>query len=65
MLTSKQRAALRKEAGQLSPVFQVGKGGIDHSLVKATGDCLAAREPEEMGRLYQYFGLAAMAVNQE
>ncbi len=44
MLTSKQRARLRKEAGGLTPVFQVGKGGLDEPLVKATADCLAARE---------------------
>ncbi len=44
MLTSKQRAALRKEAGQMDPVFQVGKGGIDENLTDATKNCLAARE---------------------
>ena len=44
MLTSKQRAALRKAANGLDPVFQVGKGEIDPPLVKSTADCLAARE---------------------
>lgn len=44
MLTSKQRALLRKEGAALTPVFQVGKGGIEETLVKATADCLAARE---------------------
>ncbi len=44
MLTSKQRAALRKAAGQMTPVFQVGKGGVDAQLVDATQKCLAARE---------------------
>ena len=44
MLTSKQRAALRKAANGLDPVFQVGKGEIDDALVKSTADCLAARE---------------------
>ena len=44
MLTSKQRALLRKEANTLQPVFQVGKGEIDETLVKSTADCLAARE---------------------
>ena len=44
MLTSKQRAALRKAAGQMAPVFQVGKGGVDAQLVDATQKCLAARE---------------------
>ena len=44
MLTSKQRAALRKAANGLDPVFQVGKGEIDETLIKSTTDCLAARE---------------------
>lgn len=44
MLTSKQRAFLRKEANGLDPVFQVGKGEIDEALIKSTADCLAARE---------------------
>lgn len=44
MLTSKQRAALRREANGLSPVFQVGKDGVDQPLVQATESCLAARE---------------------
>ena len=44
MLTSKQRAALRKAANGLDPVFQVGKGEIDEALIKSTADCLAARE---------------------
>lgn len=44
MLTSKQRAILRKEANSLNPVFQVGKDEIDDALVHATVDCLAARE---------------------
>lgn len=44
MLTSKQRAILRKEANALDPVFQLGKGEIEESVVKAVSDCLAARE---------------------
>ena len=44
MLTSKQRAALRNAANGLDPVFQVGKGEIDETLIKSTADCLAARE---------------------
>ena len=43
MLTSKQRAILRKEAQALPVVFQVGKGEIDEALVKSTAECLAAR----------------------
>ena len=44
MLTSKQRAALRGAANTLDPVFQVGEGEIDETLIKSTADCLAARE---------------------
>ena len=44
MLTSKQRAALRAAANTMDPVFQVGKGEIDETLIKSTADCLAARE---------------------
>ena len=44
MLTSKQRAILRAQANGLTPVCQVGKDEIDDALVKATADCLAARE---------------------
>ena len=44
MLPSKQRAVLRAQANTLTPVFQVGKGEIDETLVKSTADCLAARE---------------------
>ncbi|WP_367925775.1 YhbY family RNA-binding protein [uncultured Ruthenibacterium sp.] len=44
MLTSKQRAILRKEAQNLDVVFQVGKGEIDESLVHSTLECLNARE---------------------
>ena len=44
MLTSKQRAILRKEAQSLDVVFQVGKGEIDETLVRSTLECLDARE---------------------
>jgi RNA-binding protein len=44
MLTSKQRALLRKEAQSLDVVFQVGKGEIDDTLVQSTLECLTARE---------------------
>ena len=44
MLNSKQRAALRGAANSLEPVFLVGKGEIDETLIQGVGDCLAARE---------------------
>ena len=44
MLNSKQRAALRGAANPLDPVFQIGTGEIDETLIQGVGDCLAARE---------------------
>lgn len=44
MLNSKQRAALRGAANPLEPVFLVGKGEIDETLIRGVADCLAARE---------------------
>lgn len=44
MLTSKQRARLRALANSLDTIFQVGKGGIEASLVKGVSDALEARE---------------------
>ncbi len=44
MLTSKQRAILRREANSLTPVFQVGKDGIDETLINGVSECLGARE---------------------
>ncbi|MCI8611686.1 MAG: ribosome assembly RNA-binding protein YhbY [Clostridiales bacterium] len=44
MLTSKQRARLRAMANSLDTIFQVGKGGIEATLVKGVSDALEARE---------------------
>ena len=44
MLTSKQRAALRSLANGLSPIFQIGKGGLNDNLVKSVDQALEARE---------------------
>lgn len=44
MLTSKQRAILRKAAHAMSPVFQIGKDGVEEKLITATEEALAARE---------------------
>ena len=43
-LTSKQRAALRSAANTIDPVFQIGKGEIDETLIQGIADCIAARE---------------------
>ena len=44
MLTSKQRAILRGKANTMDPVFIVGKGEIDETLIQGVKDCLDARE---------------------
>ena len=44
MLTSKQRAFLRKMAHDMDPIFQVGKAGVTPDLIKAIDDALEARE---------------------
>ena len=44
MLTSKQRAILRGKANTMDPVFIVGKGEIDETMIQGVKDCLEARE---------------------
>ncbi len=44
MITSKRRAALRREANGLETIFQIGKGGLDTELIEAIGGALKARE---------------------
>ena len=43
-LTSKQRAVLRGMANTMDPVFPIGKGEIDQTLIQGVEDCIAARE---------------------
>lgn len=44
MITGKQRAALRKMAHGMQPIFQIGKGGITDELLKQLANALEARE---------------------
>ena len=44
MISSKQRAFLRKEANGIEPIFQIGKGGITDELLKQLNNALEARE---------------------
>ncbi|MEC0553593.1 ribosome assembly RNA-binding protein YhbY [Bacillus haynesii] len=44
MLTGKQKRYLRREAHHLSPIFQVGKGGVKENMVKQISEALEARE---------------------
>ncbi len=44
MITSKQRAFLRKEAHGIPPVFQIGKNGITEELLSQLSLALESRE---------------------
>lgn len=43
-ITSKQRSKLKSIAANLSPVTQIGKGGITDNLLKTLSDALEAHE---------------------
>ncbi len=43
-ITSKQRSKLKSIAATLSPITQIGKGGITDNLLKTLSDALDARE---------------------
>ena len=43
-MTSKQRSKLKSIAANLSPVTQIGKGGISENLVRTLSEALDARE---------------------
>ncbi len=44
MFTSKQRSNLRSIAQLLTPIGQVGKGGISENMIKSFSEALEARE---------------------
>ncbi|TFE01084.1 ribosome assembly RNA-binding protein YhbY [Jeotgalibacillus salarius] len=44
MLTGKQKRFLRAEAHNLSPIFQVGKGGVNDNMIKQITEALEVRE---------------------
>lgn len=44
MITSKQRAYLRSLGASLSPIFQIGKGGITEETLHQLENALQARE---------------------
>ena len=44
MITTKQRAELRKHANTLDTIFQVGKDGIEENLIDGIDKALTARE---------------------
>jgi len=44
MLTGKQKRYLRSLAHHLTPIFQVGKGGVNENMVKQIKEALEVRE---------------------
>lgn len=44
MITSKQRAYLRKLGHGVDPIFQIGKSGVTPEITNAIADALKARE---------------------
>lgn len=44
MLTGKQKRFLRSTAHHLTPIFQVGKGGVNENMIAQISDALEARE---------------------
>lgn len=43
-LTGKQKRFLRSQAHHLTPIFQVGKGGLNDEMVKQIGEAVERRE---------------------
>lgn len=43
-MTGAERAALRKNANTLTPIFQIGKGDIGENLIAAVDSALEKRE---------------------
>jgi RNA-binding protein len=44
MLTGKQKRFLRSQAHHLTPIFQVGKGGVNENMITQIKEALEARE---------------------
>ncbi len=44
MLTSKQRSNLKGIAANLSPIAQLGKGGVSDNMIRSLSDALEAHE---------------------
>lgn len=64
MLTGKQRAYLRGLANGLSPLFQIGKNGIEENFIKQIKDTLEVRELIKI-KVLENSGLETRAASDE
>lgn len=64
MLTGKQRAYLRGLANGLSPIFQIGKNGIEENFIKQIKDTLEVRELIKI-KVLENSGLETRAASDE
>ena len=64
MITGKQRAYLRGLANTMSPIFQIGKNGVEEAFLKQLEDALEARELIKI-KVLENSGLAAREVSDE
>ena len=64
MLTGKQRAYLRGLANDLSPIFQIGKNGIEENFIKQVRDTLEVRELIKI-KVLENSGLETRAASDE
>ncbi|MVO99497.1 ribosome assembly RNA-binding protein YhbY [Paenibacillus lutrae] len=54
MLTGKQKRHLRALAHHLTPIFQVGKGGVNEHLIQHIEDAIESRELIKISVLNNY-----------
>lgn len=64
MITSKQRAYLRKLANGLDPIFQIGKGGITDEVITQLALALETRELIKVHILETALFDAKVAINE-
>lgn len=64
MLNSKQRSYLKGLANGITPIFQIGKGGLEENLLKQINEALKARELIKISLLAntELDGLEAMKI---
>ena len=64
MITGKQRAYLRGLANTMSPIFQIGKNGVEETFLRQLKEALEARELIKI-KVLENSGLAAREVSDE